>query len=316
MKYKIGDVQLDNNLVLAPMAGITDIAFRIICKQYGAGLVYTEMVNANAIYRNNKSTLKKAKICEEERPAVIQLFGARKKELIESAKILEAMGADIIDFNLGCPDRNVIKQGAGSALLKRPAKIKELISALVDAVDIPVTAKIRIGITKGQNFGLKTAKIIEEAGASAIAVHGRTVDQAYSGKADWNAIKEIKENISIPVIGSGDVATPEDAERMIKETGCDFIMIGRAAIANPHIFREILDTRAGKKSEKLTAEQKIQLVFEYSELAKKMDCFDFVSLRQHACDFTKGLHEATRLRLKISQAKSEEELGEILKNAI
>ena len=204
-KMKIGNVKLKNNLILAPMVGINDTAFRILCKNYGAGLVYTEMINANAIFNKNKATLKKLDFIEEERPITVQLFGANIEMLKHAAKTAEK-SADIIDINFGCPDTKVLHQGSGAALLKRPQRIFDIVKTIVDSVSIPVTAKIRLS-----KDNIKIAKLIEEAGASAIAVHARTVSQKYSGKADWNAIKEIKENIKIPVIANGDIFSGKDA---------------------------------------------------------------------------------------------------------
>ncbi len=293
--YKIGNIKLKNNLVLAPMAGINDTAFRILCKRYGAGLLYTEMINTNAISNKNKATLKKLNFVNEEKPIAIQLFGANIK-MIEDAAVIAEKNANIIDINLGCPDLKVLHQGAGAALLKRPKRISEIIKAVVNKVDIPVTAKIRIG-----NDSIKIAKLIEDAGASAIAVHARTVRQGYSGKADWNKIKEIKEAVNIPVIGNGDIFTKEDVERMQELTKCDFIMIGRAAMTNPAIFKEI-------SNGKISSKEKLNLFFEYIELAEKYNCYKFISAKRHALNFTRGIPNSTRLREKISLSKTLDEI--------
>jgi tRNA-dihydrouridine synthase B len=300
---KIGSVSIPNKIVLAPMAGVNDIAFRQLCKRYGAGLIYTEMVNANAISRANKATYRRFEFSESEKPIAVQLFGAKKDCIIDAAKFIESSGADIIDFNLGCADVKVMQQGAGAALLKRPAKIGELISAIVEAVKIPVTAKIRLGVKKNQ--GIEFAKIIEKAGASAIAVHARTAEQFYSGKADWNAIKEIKENVSIPVIGNGDIVKPEDAKRMLDETGCDFVMIGRAAIGNPMIFRQINDYLKTGKYEKVSAKQRIDCFFEFLKLAEKHKV-KYDAVKRHALAFTKGLPNAAKFRFALSKVKDKE----------
>lgn len=312
MKYNIGTVKPKNRLVLAPMAGVTDIAFRIICKEFGAGLIYTEMVNANAVVRSNKATLKKFLFSDFEKPIVVQLFGSRTKVLTEAAVLIEEAGADIIDLNLGCPDRKVMGQGAGAALLKRPAKIAEIISSLVSKVKIPVTAKIRTGFTDTTKEHVKTAKIVEEAGASAVAVHGRTVNQGYSGKADWNAIKEVKAAIDIPVLGSGDIFLGIDAKKMIDETKCDFAMIGRGAMTNPFIFRQANEVLEGKDQSESSPIEKLDLIERYIHLAKENDIYKFPGMKRHALDFTKGITNSVRLREKMAIAKDEDEIRQLV----
>ncbi|MDD5651451.1 MAG: tRNA dihydrouridine synthase DusB, partial [Candidatus Nanoarchaeia archaeon] len=294
---KIGNVKLENNLILAPMVGINDTAFRLLCKKYGAGLICTEMINANAIFKNNKATINKLDIVKEERPISVQLFGANTEMLEYAAKVVEK-DADIIDLNFGCPDTKVLKQGAGAALLKRPKKIEEIVKAVVKKVNIPVTAKIRIGINK-PDLGLKLAKLIENAGASAIAVHGRTSAQGYSGKANWNAIKEIKENVNIPVIGNGDIFSGEDAERMLELTKCDFLMIGRQAMINPYIFTEVNNYLKNKKVIKITNKDKIKLFSEYIKLADKYGYPKFEFVKRHALNFSKGIRNSVKLRTNI-----------------
>ena len=312
MDYKIGNLNLKNKLVLAPMAGITDLPFRMLCKKYGAGLVYSEMISSEAIVRNNKATKTKMIFCKKEKPISAQIFGAEKESIIKAAKIVEKQGADIIDFNIGCPDPAVIKQGAGAAFLKDSKKISEIVSLLVKNIKVPVTVKMRSGINNTKDF-LKIAKAIEKAGASAIAVHPRTVKQRYCGKADWSIIKEIKNNLNIPVIGSGDVCSGESAKQMLAQTKCDFVMIGRAAIGNPYIFREIDYFLKGKKAKKQTDEQKLNLFFEYVKLAKKYKCYDFVSAKTRAMEFTKGIKHSASLRQELSQAKTLESIEKLLK---
>lgn len=306
---KIGNVEIKSKALLAPMAGINDVAFRILCKRFGAGLVYTEMINANAIVRNNKSTFKKFILSSDEKPMAVQLFGAKEDMLIKAAKIIQDSGADIIDFNLGCPDRKVLRQGAGAALLKRPKKVGELINALVKSVKIPVTVKIRLS----KNY-LEIAKIAQDNGASAIALHARTIKQGYSGKADWSCIKKLKENLSIPVIGSGDVFNGEDAKRMLEETGCDFVMVGRGAIGNPQVFREINDYLDNKEATKMSDKEKLNLFFNYLELADKYNLIKLPYIRRQALNFTKGVSNSVSLRGKISKAKSIEEIKKIINN--
>lgn len=300
--YNINKIKLKNNLILAPMVGINDSAFRLLCKKYGAGLVCTEMINANAIFKNNQATIKKLNILKEERPVSVQLFGANIEMLEYAAKITEK-SADIIDINFGCPDFKIIHQGSGAALLKRPKKIYDIIDAVVKKVSIPVTAKIRL--TKDY---IKIAKLIEKAGASAITVHARTPSQGYSGKANWNAIKDIKENVNIPIIGNGDINSGESAEKMLEQTKCDFLMIGRAAMTNPAIFNEIDYYLKNKEVKKISDREKIDLFFEYLELAEKYDCPKFVFIKRHALNFSHGMRNCVKLRTKISTIKDIEEL--------
>lgn len=284
MSFKIGNVKIKNNLVLAPMAGINDIPFRILCKENGAGLVYSEMINANAIVRNNKASLNLAKTAEAERPVALQLFGSDKYIISKAAKLSDA---DIIDLNLGCPVLKVVKTGAGAALLKNPKNVQEILEKLVDR--IPITIKMRIGPN-----AVKIAKIAEEAGVSAIAVHGRTADQGYSGNADLNAIKEIKNSVSIPVIGNGDVTDKDSYKKMIEI--CDAAMIGRAAKNNPAIFNEILSKKVPDKKE---------LFFRYCELAEKPE---FRKTLIHALNFSSHLKNSREMRRELSKCKTVKEL--------
>ncbi|MBU0963385.1 MAG: tRNA dihydrouridine synthase DusB [Nanoarchaeota archaeon] len=299
---KIGNLNLKNNLVLAPMVGINDPAFRILCKKYGAGLVCTEMINANAIFKKNKATIKKLESFKEERPISIQLFGANIEMMKYAAKIAEKT-ADIIDINFGCPDSKVINQGSGAALLKRPKRIFEIIDGIVKNVKIPVTAKIRLN-----KDAIKISKLIEKAGASAIIVHARTPKQGYSGKADWNSIKEIKENVNIPVIGNGDICSGKDAYDILQLTKCDFIMIGRAAMTNPAIFKEIEYYLKKKEEKKISDREKIELFFEYTKIADKVGYPKFEFVKRHALNFSSGMRNVVSLRRKISTLKNIEDL--------
>lgn len=298
--YKIGSVKIKNRLVLAPMISITDISFRMLCKKYGAGLVYTEMASAEAVIRNKDYD--KIRFDKREKPIAIQLFGDDKESLSKAAEIVEELGADIVDVNMGCPDHIVMKSGAGAALLKKPEKVGEIIKAMVKKVDIPITAKIRIGFKKGKE-GVKIAKILEENGASAIAVHGRTVEQGYSGEADWDFIKEVKEKVNIPIIGNGDIFSGEDAEMMLSQTKCDFVMVGRGAIGNPLIFRDIQRYLDGKKKIKTSDKEKIDSFFNYLEIAKKIKGFDFKILKHQLIYFTKGIKYSAQLRVKLNKIK-------------
>lgn len=236
---RIGNIELDSPVVLAPMAGISDLPYRVICRKFGCGLTVSEMVSAKGLLYKNEKTFAMLQIGEAERPTAIQLFGSVPEELAEAAKIVEARGADIVDFNMGCPVPKVVNNGEGSAMMKNVKLAAEVVNAMVKAVKKPVTVKIRKGFAAGDANAPEFAKAMEEAGAAAIAVHGRTREQYYSGKADWDIIAAVKQNVSIPVIGNGDIFTPQDAERMLKYTGCDGIMVARGAQGNPWIFSSI-----------------------------------------------------------------------------
>ena len=237
-KLKIGDVVLENNVILAPMAGVTDLAFRLLCRRAGAGLVCMEMVSAKAIYYNNKNTEELLAIHPQEVPASLQLFGSDPKILAEMAKRIEERPFSILDFNMGCPVPKVVNNGEGSALMKEPKLVEEILSGLVRAVDKPVTVKIRKGFNESCCNAVEIARIAEGCGVAAIAVHGRTREQYYSGRADWDIIRQVKQAVKIPVIGNGDVDSPRAAKALLEQTGCDGVMIGRAAQGNPWIFRD------------------------------------------------------------------------------
>lgn len=237
---KIGNLKLDNNLILAPMAGITNLPFRLMCKDEGAGLVFSEMVSAMALVRNSKKTKELLISDKREKPLGVQLFGSEPETLAEAARFVEGEGADIVDINMGCPAKKVVSTGAGSSLLKEPLKIRQTIEAVRSAVNIPFTIKIRSGWdAKSINY-LEVGKIAEESGAEAVTLHPRTTSQQFGGHSDWSHITELKRTIKIPVIGNGDVKTPEDARKMLSETGCDGVMIGRGALGNPWIFSRSL----------------------------------------------------------------------------
>ena len=243
MKWKIGNIEIKNQVVLAPMAGISNTSYRKIIKEMGAGLIYSEMVSDKAICYDSKKTFDLLKLSDQERPIVQQIFGSDIKSFVEAAKkVYEMQHPDIIDINMGCPVPKVaIKNQAGSALLKNPSKIKEIVSSVVKSVPIPVTVKIRSGWDEKSINAVEVAKVCEEAGASAIAIHARTRSQGYSGKANWNIIKQVKESVSIPVIGNGDITSCYDAKKMLDETDCDAVMIGRGAIGNPWLIKECID---------------------------------------------------------------------------
>lgn len=303
--------KLESMVIMAPMAGVTDAAFRLLCRKYGAAMCFTEMISANALARMNSRTLDLLDTCSEERPVGIQLFGQNTDSLVKSAEyIIENCVCDAIDFNLGCPAAKIIRQGAGSALLERPNKVKEIVEALC-RTGIPITVKTRLGLRKIKANVLKIAKICEDAGVSAITIHARYQNQGYTGKADWKSIKSVKENVSVPVIGNGDVKSPEDAKRMIEETGCDYVMIGRAAMGNPYIFRQCNDYLENGKYEKPDAAAKLNLFFEYLALAKNKD-IDFRQIKLQANYFTKGVFGGSFLRNAISKTKTMAEITGIL----
>jgi tRNA-dihydrouridine synthase B len=304
--------ELSSDTILAPMAGVTDVAFRLLCKKYGASLTVTEMISANALARNNQATIKMIDVVEEEKPRVIQLFGQNTENLVKAAKYCEDK-CEILDLNLGCPATKIIRQGSGSALLQRPTKVKEIVEALVQAVNIPVTVKIRLGIRKSNINVVKIAKICEEAGAKLIAIHARTQKQGYTGKADWNWIKKVKNEVKIPVAGNGDVKTVEDYIKIKEETNCDFVMIGRASMGNPYLFKQIDDYNKTGKYSKRDKKQQIQDFFEYLNLAEKYN-INFNNIKFHAQAFTKGIPGSSKFRNELSKTKNSLEIKKTMED--
>ena len=303
MKWKIGNVEIANQVVMAPMAGISNSAFRRICKSMGAGLVYAEMVSDKAIVYNNKKTIDMLYMLEEERPRVQQIFGTDVDSFVEAAVFIEKnMHPDIIDINMGCPVPKVaLRAQAGAALMKNPKKIYEIIKAVVDNVSVPVTVKIRSGWDMNSINAVEVAKLCEAAGASAIAVHPRTRSQGYGGKADWNIIKEVKETVSIPVIGNGDIKVPEDAKRMIRETNCDAVMIGRGLLGNPWLIKNTILLLDNKKIEEVSIEEKIDMAIKHLNylLEFKDEKVSALEIRNHIAWYLKGIPGSNNIKNKI-----------------
>ena len=315
--FKIRDLVIENNVCLAPMAGVCNSAFRRIVKEMGAGLVFAEMVSDKAIMYDSEKTKNMLYMTEYERPIAQQIFGSDKESFVIAAKkVYELMKPDIIDINMGCPVPKVaLRAQAGSALLKNPEKIKEIVSAVVNAVPCPVTVKIRSGWDSKSINAVSVAKIIEEAGASAITVHPRTRAQGYEGKADWSIIKEVKNNVNIPVIGNGDIKSVDDAIRMFKETNCDAVMIGRASLGNPYIFKQIVHyLQTGEKLDELSPKEKIELCLKHFNylLEIKSEKTSVLEMRTHAAWYVRGLKDSAELKNKIFKCQNKEELISIL----
>ena len=316
---KIGNVTLDNPYILAPMAGVTDLPFRLLCKEQGAGLLCMEMISAKALQYKNKNTKALLSIHPQEYPVSLQLFGSDPQIISEQAKIIEELPFQILDINMGCPVPKVVRNGEGSALMKNPGLVYDIVSATVKAIQKPVTVKIRKGFDDSCINAVEIAKIIEEAGASAVAVHGRTREQYYSGKADWDIIRQVKEAVKIPVIGNGDVTSGEKALAMKEETGCDGVMIGRGAQGNPWIFRELLEyEKSGKLPDRPTVQVIRETMLRHARLQIefKGDYLGIREMRKHVAWYTKGLKGSARLREAINQVESYEELENLLNNSL
>ena len=315
MKWKIGDVEIDNPFVLAPMAGVTDLPFRKLCKEQGAGLICMEMVSAKAISFHNKNTEALMEIDKCENPVSMQLFGSEPELMARVAAEIEERPFDILDINMGCPVPKVVNNGEGSALLKNPELIVKIVKSVSSAIKKPLTVKVRIGFENEPVDIVEIAKRVEDAGAAAIAVHGRTRQQYYSGTADWDAIRRVKEAVSIPVIGNGDVDSPEKAEALIKETGCDGVMIGRAVRGNPWLFRELNHYfETGEKLPRPSVEEVREMILRHARMQTdlKGEFTGIREMRKHVAWYTAGMRHSAALRRETNLVSSYEELEKLL----
>lgn len=314
-ELQIGNVKLENDLILGPMAGVTDLPFRLLCKEQGAGLLCMEMVSAKGIMYNNKNTKFLLTIDERERPVSLQLFGSDADIISEQAKRIEELPFDILDINMGCPVPKIVNNGDGSALMKNPLLAGEIIEKTARAIQKPVTVKIRKGFDEEHINAVEMAHIAQESGAAAIAVHGRSREQYYSGKADWEIIRKVKEAVKIPVIGNGDVWTPQDAIDMRKQTGCDGVMIGRGAQGNPWIFKQILHyEQTGELLEKPSPQEVTEMILRHAKMQMefKGEYIGMREIRKHAAWYTAGYKNSAKLRGKINETETYEELKELL----
>lgn len=315
MRLKIGNVQLDGNIVLAPMAGVTDLPFRLLCKEQGADLICTEMVSAKGIMYNNKNTEELLRIEQQERPVSLQLFGADADIISEQAKRIEERNFDILDINMGCPVPKVVNNGEGSALMNDIPLAAKIVEKTVKAIEKPVTVKFRKGFALDDVQAVEMAKAMESAGAAAVAIHGRTREQYYSGKADWDIIAAVKQAVTIPVIGNGDIFTPKDAKRMLEYTKCDGIMVARGARGNPWIFKQIKSyLKTGEEPEKIDFSTVCQTILRHAKMqvAWKGEKRGMLEMRSHAAWYTAGYPHSSALR----RAMNDIETYEVLENLL
>ena len=318
-RLQIGTVTLENNLILAPMAGVTDLPFRLLCKEQGAGLVCMEMVSAKAISYKNKNTKELLNIDEREHPVSLQLFGSDPDIISEIAKEIEELPFDILDSNMGCPVPKVVNNGDGSALMKNPLLAGQIIEKTAKAIQKPVTVKIRKGFDDKHSNAVEMARIAQESGAAAVAVHGRTREQYYSGKADWDIIRQVKEAVKIPVIGNGDLLTGKDVKRMEEQTGCDGFMIARGAQGNPWIFQNIMHyMETGQELQKPPMEEMVKMMLRHARMliAYKGDYTGIREMRKHAAWYTGGYRNAAKLRGRMNDIESYQELSSLFEEVL
>jgi len=318
MAFNIGDFRIDNPIVLAPMAGISNVAFRTLVKQFGAGLIYAEMVSDKAVVFQNEKTLKMLTVAEEEHPMSLQIFGAEEKTFVEAAQYVETHSdCDIIDINMGCPVPKITKNEAGAKLLLDETKIYDIVSAVVKSVKKPVTVKMRIGWDAANIRAVENAKAVEAAGAQAVALHGRTAKQLYTGQADWQHITAVKQAVNIPVIGNGDVKTPEDAKRMLQETGCDGVMIGRAVLGNPWLIKQTVDyLETGIYRTTIPYPEKFAIMQEHLAklVALKGEKIGVLEMRGHLAWYVKGLKNSVAFKKQVQKITTVDEIQEQLRN--
>lgn len=316
MTLKIGPIETKNNVVLAPMAGVCNPAFRLIAKEFGCGLVYAEMVNDKAILNGNERSKKMLYVDEREKPMSLQIIGGDKETLVEAARIVDQQtNADIIDINMGCPAPKLVKCDAGARWLLNPDKIEEMVSAVVEVVHKPVTVKMRMGWDDEHIYAVENAKAVERAGAQAVALHGRTREQMYTGKANWNIIRDVKEAVDIPVIGNGDIQTPQDAKRMLETTGCDAVMIGRAALGNPWmLYRTVHYLANGELLPEPTPKEKVEIALLHMDrlITLKGEDVAVREMRKHASWYLRGMRGAARIKDQVNVQTTRDGMAHVL----